>query len=123
MPVAGAAPVRNRERPHFDPIAVDDGAALPFCTTSRSSGISTSNAHGARNPMDLIDAAVQRDIVLLLAVIVVVLAGAVGYLFRLVVSDLKDRVKRAEHLTDTANAANDKLAALFDAALNELRGK
>ena len=33
------------------------------------------------------------------------------------------RVKRAEHLTDLANAANDKLAALFEAALKELRGK
>ena len=74
-------------------------------------------------PVDLIEAATQRDIVLLLAVIVVALAGAVGYLFRLVVNDLKDRVKRAEHLTDLATAANDKLAALFEAALRELRGK
>lgn len=72
---------------------------------------------------EFIDAAARGDVVILLALIVVALAGAVGYLFRLVVSDLKDRVQRAERLTDLANAANDKLAALFEAALNELRGK
>ena len=73
--------------------------------------------------MDLIDAAVQRDIVLVLAIIVVALAGAVAFLFRLIVRELKERVHRAEHLTDLANAANDKLAELFEAALKELRGK
>ena len=73
--------------------------------------------------MDLIDAATRGNLVLVLAIAVVALSGAVAYLFRLVVKELHDRVKRAEHLTDLANAANDKLAELFEAALHELRGK
>jgi len=71
--------------------------------------------------MDLIDAAARGDVVILLAVIVVALAGAVTFLFRLIVKELQDRVKRAEGLTDLANATNDKLAEIFRAALDELR--
>ena len=51
--------------------------------------------------MDLIDAAVRGDIVLLLAVIVVALAGSVTFLFTLIVKELRARVTRAESLTDT----------------------
>ena len=51
--------------------------------------------------MDLIDAAVRGDIVLLLAVIVVALAGSVTFLFSLIVKELRARVARAESLTDT----------------------
>ena len=72
---------------------------------------------------EVIDAAVRGDIVLLLALVTVTLASAVGYLFRLIVRELKERVVRAEHLTDIANSANDELAKLFEAALRELRGK
>lgn len=50
--------------------------------------------------MEIIDAALQRDIVLLLAVIVVALAGTVTGLFWLIVKELRARVTRAESLTD-----------------------
>ena len=50
--------------------------------------------------MDLIDAAVRGDIVLLLAVIVVTLGGAVTFLFSLIIKELRARVTRAESLTD-----------------------
>jgi flagellar basal body-associated protein FliL len=59
--------------------------------------------------MDIIDAAVQRDIVLLLAVIVVALAGAVGFLFRLLIKEKDARVKRSEELTDKQGALFDSL--------------
>jgi hypothetical protein len=71
--------------------------------------------------MDLVEAAARGDMVVLLAVIVLTLAGAVTFLFRLIVKELQDRVKRAESLTDIANATNDKLAEIFRAALDELR--
>ena len=51
--------------------------------------------------MEIIDAAVRGDIVLLLAVIVVTLAGSVTFLFTLIVKELRARVARAESLTDT----------------------
>ena len=51
--------------------------------------------------MEIIDAAVRGDIVLLLAVIVVALAGSVTFLFSLIVKELRARVARAESLTDT----------------------
>ena len=73
--------------------------------------------------MEIVDAAVQRDIVLLLALIVVLLGGIVGFLFAMVVKELKSRVKREEGLTDTAIASFDKLAGTTEAALNELRGR
>lgn len=71
--------------------------------------------------MDLIDAAARGDMVVLLAVIVVTLAGAVGYLFRLILRVADERRKREEGLTDKAIAAFDKLADTTEAALDELR--
>ena len=49
---------------------------------------------------EIIDAAVRGDILLLLAVIVVALAGSVTFLFHLIVKELRSRVSRAESLTD-----------------------
>ena len=59
--------------------------------------------------MDIIDAAVQRDIVLLLAVIVVALSGIVGFLFKLLLNEKTERVKRAEALTDRQGELFDSL--------------
>jgi CHASE3 domain sensor protein len=59
--------------------------------------------------MDVIDAAVQRDIVLLLAVIVVILGGVVALLFWLIVKEFRARITRAEGLTDRAIDAFDGL--------------
>ena len=59
--------------------------------------------------MDVIDAAARGDLVVLLAVIVTALAGAVTFLFRLIVKELQDRVKRAEGLTDKALESFDGL--------------
>ena len=59
--------------------------------------------------MDLVDAAVQRDIVLLLAVIVVTLGGVVSVLFWLLVKEKTARVTRAESLTDRMGDLFDKL--------------
>ena len=59
--------------------------------------------------MDVIDAAARGDLVVLLAVIVTALAGAVTFLFRLIVKELQDRVKRAENLTDKALESFDGL--------------
>ena len=59
--------------------------------------------------MDLIDAAVRGDIVLLLAVIVVALAGSVTFLFHLIVKELRARVSRAESLTDKMVDTFDRL--------------
>ena len=50
--------------------------------------------------MDLIEAATSGNIVLLLAVIVTLLGGAVVFLFHLIVKELRARVTRAEGLTD-----------------------
>jgi len=71
--------------------------------------------------MDLVDAAARGDLVLVLAIGLVSLAGVIGFLFKLVVDEMRDRRKRAEQLTDTANSLNDKLADKFGAALEELR--
>ncbi len=49
---------------------------------------------------DIIDAATKGDIALLLAAIVVILGGAVSFLFSLIVKELRARVTRAESLTD-----------------------
>lgn len=70
---------------------------------------------------DLVDAAARGDLVLVLAIALVTLAGVIGFLFKLVVDEMRDRRKRAEQLTDTANNLNDKLADKFGAALEELR--
>ena len=77
---------------------------------------------------DLIDAATAGNLNLVLAIIVVALSGAVGYLFKLVVDELRKGRERAEKLTDQANVTNAKFADTFDrladtteAALNELR--
>jgi gas vesicle protein len=50
--------------------------------------------------MDIIDAATKGDIALLLAAIVVILGGAVSFLFSLIVKEMRGRVTRAESLTD-----------------------
>ena len=80
--------------------------------------------------MDLIDAATAGNLNLVLAIIVVALAGTVGYLFKLVVDELRKGRERAEKLTDQANATNSKFADTFDrladtteAALKELRNR
>lgn len=85
----------------------------------RSTGPGESKLPGV--PLDVIDAAVQRDIVLLLAIIVVILGGAVAFLFGLIIKEMRGRTQRAEGLTDEANDLNDKLADTFRAALEELR--
>ena len=59
--------------------------------------------------MDVIDAAARGDLVVLLVVIVTALAGAVTFLFRLIIKELQDRVKRAENLTDKALESFDGL--------------
>ena len=67
--------------------------------------------------MDLIDAAVRGDLVVLLAVIVVALAGTVTFLFRLIVKEYQDRVKRAEILTDKALESFDGLEKATNTAV------
>ena len=52
--------------------------------------------------MDLIEAVQSGSIALVLAVIVVALAGTVFVLFRLIVAEMRARVVRAESLTDRA---------------------
>jgi NADH:ubiquinone oxidoreductase subunit 6 (subunit J) len=76
---------------------------------------------------DIVDAA-QGGVVILLATIVTILVGAVGFLFRLVVKMQDERIKRSEDLTDRANETNDKMAEAFaglkevwKSALDELR--
>ena len=49
---------------------------------------------------EIVKAAVSGDIVLLLAVIVTLLGGAVVFLFTLIIKELRARVTRAEGLTD-----------------------
>jgi uncharacterized protein YdcH (DUF465 family) len=78
--------------------------------------------------MDIVEAATRGDIVLLLAIGVVVLGGAVSFLFHLIIKELRARVDRAESLTDKANDTNDKMADAFGrledttrAAVEELR--
>lgn len=51
--------------------------------------------------MDLIDAAAKSDIAHVLAIGLVTLAGAVSFLFNLIIKELRARVTRAESLTDT----------------------
>ena len=73
--------------------------------------------------MDLVEAATKGELTLILALTVgiVALAGVVVYLFRMVVKVYEARVARAESLTDKANENNDRLARLFQGALDELR--
>lgn len=68
--------------------------------------------------MDLIDAAVQRDIVLLLAVIVVALAGVVAFLFKLLISEKSARVKRSEDLFESQGKLFDRLEEKFGVAVS-----
>lgn len=49
---------------------------------------------------DFIDASVRGDVFLILAIGIVTLATAVGFLFRTVLKVYEERVKRAEKLTD-----------------------
>ena len=67
--------------------------------------------------MDLFDAVNSGNIALLLASIVVVLAGAVAFLFRLIVAELRARVLRSEQLTDRALEAFDGLEAATQTAV------
>ena len=50
----------------------------------------------------IIDAAAKGDVALLLAAITVILGGAVGFMFNVIVKELRARVERAESLTDRA---------------------
>lgn len=59
--------------------------------------------------MDLLDAVKSGEIALVLGVIVVILAGAVAYLFKLVVDEMRNRRIRAEELTDRAMDLFDSL--------------
>ena len=59
--------------------------------------------------MDIIDAAARGDLVVLLATIVVILGGALGFLFRLYDKEKSSRVTRAESLTDRMVDTFDKL--------------
>ena len=68
--------------------------------------------------MEIIDAAVQRDIVLLLAVIVVALAGVVGFLFKLLLAEKTARVKRSEEQFDEQGELFDKLEQKFGVAIS-----
>ncbi|HSM16313.1 MAG TPA: hypothetical protein VK845_04855 [Gemmatimonadales bacterium] len=77
---------------------------------------------------EVIDAAVQRDIVLLLAAIVVILGTVVSVLFWLLIKEKDARVKRSEALTDLANKNFDGLeeatktaVGIAQATLDELR--
>lgn len=74
-------------------------------------------------PDDFIDAATTGNLVLVLAIAVIALAGVVGFLFKLIVDELRRGRQRAESLTDKALAAFDKLADTTEAALDELRRK
>ena len=67
--------------------------------------------------MDVIDAAVQRDIVLLLAIGVVTLAGVVAFLFKLLLAEKSSRVTRAEGLTDKMVEAFDGLESATQTAV------
>ena len=67
--------------------------------------------------MDIFDAVNSGNIALLLASIVVVLAGAVAFLFRLIVAELRARVLRSEQLTDRALEAFDGLEAATTTAV------
>ena len=71
--------------------------------------------------MEIIDAAVQRDIVLLLAVIVVALAGVVGFLFKLLLAEKTARVKRSEDLFESQGKLFDNLEAKFGVAMSVAR--
>ena len=71
--------------------------------------------------MDVIDAAARGDLVLVLAIGLVTLAGVIGYLFRLFLKVSEERRVREEKLTDKAIDAFDKLADTTGAALDELR--
>ena len=67
--------------------------------------------------MDFIDAATSGNIVLLLAVIVLALAGAVGLLFRLLIAEKTARVKRAEEQFDKQGQLFDELSENFEVAV------
>ena len=67
--------------------------------------------------MDLIEAATSGNIVLLLAVIVLALAGAVGLLFRLLIAEKTARVKRAEEQFDKQGQLFDELSENFEVAV------
>ena len=69
---------------------------------------------------DFVDAA-QGGIVVLLAAIVSALGIVVGFLFSVILKELRSRASRAEALTDTANMLLDKAVEGFQVALNELR--
>ena len=71
--------------------------------------------------MDIIDAAVRGDIVLLLAVIVVALAGVVGFLFKLLLAEKTARVKRSEELFESQGKLFDNLEEKFGIAVSVAR--
>ena len=65
----------------------------------------------------IIDAAAKGDVAHLLAAAVVLLGGAVGFLFREVVKELRARVTRAETLTDRMVDTFDGLEAATKTAV------
>ena len=68
--------------------------------------------------MDLIDAAVRGDLVLLLAIIVVALAGSVTFLFKLLLSEKDARVKRSEKQFEDQGELFDRLESKFGIAIS-----
>ena len=68
--------------------------------------------------MDLIDAAVRGDLVLLLAIIVVTLGGAVATLFWLLIKEKDARVKRSEKQFEDQGELFDRLESKFGIAIS-----
>ena len=71
--------------------------------------------------MDLVEAAVRGDLVLLLAIIVVTLGGAVSFLFKLLLAEKTARVKRSEDLFEQQGKLFDELSANFEVAVSVAR--
>lgn len=71
--------------------------------------------------MDLPEAVKSGEIAVVLAVIVMALAGVVTFLFKMIVDELKRSRDRAEAITKESLAAFDKLYLITQAALDELR--
>ena len=66
----------------------------------------------------IVKAAVSGDMVLLLAVIVVALAGVVGALFWLLIKEKDARVKRSEEQFEAQGELFDKLSENFKVAVS-----
>ena len=67
---------------------------------------------------DIVKAATSGDMVLLLALIVVALAGIVGFLFKLLLAEKTARVQRAEGQFEKQGELFDRLEAKFGTAIS-----